>query len=77
MEALVVPMVKNVSANAGDIKKCRFDLVGGEIPWRGTQPPVFLPANPMDGVAWWAAESNGVAKKSNTTERARVPRCIL
>ena len=38
-------MVKNPFANAGDIKRCRFDPWVGKIPWRRKwQPtPVFLP----------------------------------
>ena len=38
-------MVKNLPANVGDIKRCRFDPCIGKIPWnRAWQPtPVFVP----------------------------------
>ena len=37
-------MVKNVTANAGDIKRLGFDPWVRNIPWRAWQPtPVFLP----------------------------------
>ena len=41
----MVLMVKNLPANAGDVKRCRFDSWVGKIPWkRAWQPtPVFLP----------------------------------
>jgi len=41
----MVLMVKNLPANAGDVKRCRFDSWLGKIPWkRAWQPtPVFLP----------------------------------
>ena len=45
-------------------KRCRFDSWVRKIPWRRTwQPtPVFLPKNPMDRGAWWAAV-HGLAKR--------------
>ena len=38
-------MVKNMLANAGDIKRCRFDPWVGKIPWKRAWQltPVFLP----------------------------------
>ena len=38
-------MVKNPPANAGDLKRCGFNVWVGKIPWRRKwQPtPVFLP----------------------------------
>ena len=44
-EALVV---KNPPPNAEDIKRCRFDLWVGKIPWRRVWQPilVFLPGKP-------------------------------
>ena len=41
----VVLVVKNLPANAGDVKRCGFDPWVGKIPWRRAwQPtPVFLP----------------------------------
>ena len=40
-----VPCLGNLPANAGDIKRCRFDPGIRKIPWRRAwQPtPVFLP----------------------------------
>ena len=39
----VVPAVKNLSANAGDVKRNGFDLWVGKIPWkRAWQPTVIL-----------------------------------
>ena len=41
----VALVVKSLPANAGDVKRLRFDLWVGKIPWRRAwQPtPVFLP----------------------------------
>ena len=41
----VALVVKNSPANAGDIKRCRFDPWVGKIPWRRAwlPTPVFLP----------------------------------
>ena len=41
----VVLVVKNLPTNVGDVKRCGFNPLVGEIPWRGAwQPtPVFLP----------------------------------
>ena len=40
-------MVKNLSANAGRLKRHRFDPWVRKIPWRRTQQPtpVFLPGD--------------------------------
>ena len=52
-------MVKNLPANAGDIKRRRFNPWGGTIPW---QPiPVFLPGE-SHGQRSLAGYSPGVAK---------------
>ena len=52
----VVLGVKNSSANAGRLKRCRFNPWVGKIPWRRAQQstPVFLPGESMDRGAWWA-----------------------
>ena len=38
-------VIKNLPANAGDIKRCRFDLRVRKIPWRRKWQPAleFLP----------------------------------
>ena len=53
----VVLVVKNQPANAGDVKRCRFDPWVGKIPWRRAwQPtPVFLP-----GESPWTEELGGL-----------------
>ena len=49
-------MVKNLSANAGDVKRHGFNPGVKKIPLRRAwQPtPVFCLENPMDRGAWWA-----------------------
>ena len=48
----VARVVKNPSANTGDIKRCVFDPWVGKIPWRRKwQPTPSCLGNPMD---WWA-----------------------
>ena len=63
-------VVKNPSANAGDIMRHRFDPWIGKIPWkRDWQPtPVFLPGKPhgwrsLVGYSPWGC------KESDTTEQ--------
>ena len=43
--SVVAQMVKNLPANAGDVR-CGFDLWVGKIPWKRARQhtPVFLPA---------------------------------
>ena len=45
----VALVVKNLPANAGDIKRCEFSPPVGKIPWRRAwQPtPVFLPGESL------------------------------
>ena len=45
----VVLVVKNLSANAGDIKRLGFDPWVGKIPWRRAwrPTPVFLPGESL------------------------------
>ena len=51
----VVLVVKNLAANAGDMRP-KFDPWPWEIPWRRAWPPtpVFCLENPVDRGAWWA-----------------------
>ena len=61
----VVPVVKNLPANAGDIKRRRFNPWGGTIPW---QPiPVFLPGE-SHGQRSLAGYSSQSGTGSDTTE---------
>ena len=52
----VVLVVGNLSDNAGDFKRLRFEPWEGKILWRRAWQPttVFLPGNPMDRGAWRA-----------------------
>ena len=45
MASQMVLVVKKLPAKGGDVKRCRFSLWVGKIPWRRAwQPtPVFLP----------------------------------
>ena len=62
-------VVKNPSANAGDIMRHRFDPWIGKIPWkREWQPtPVFLPGKPH-GQKSLAGHSAWGLKELDTTE---------
>ena len=42
--SLVVLVVKNLSASAGDLKRCEFN------PWVGKTPPGKGNGNPVDGI---------------------------
>jgi len=57
-------MVKNLPANAGDIKRCEFDPWVGKIPWRRAwQPtPVFLPGEFHRWRGAWRATVHVVTK---------------
>ena len=70
-------MVKNLPANAGNIKLHRFDPWVGKIPWRRKwQPtPVFLPGKSTDR-GDWRATVYGVAE-SDTTEHSTAQCTIL
>ena len=50
-------MVKNLPAQYRRQKRCQFSPWVGKIPWRRKWQPtlVFLPENPKDRRAWWAA----------------------
>ena len=62
----VVPVVKNSSANAGDIKRCWLDLwVRKEKDWQST--PVFLPGE-SHGQRSLAGYSPWGHKQLDTTE---------
>ena len=54
-------VLKNPLAKARDTA---FNLWVGKIPWRRKWQPtlVFLPGNPLDRGAWWAAV-HGVTKR--------------
>ena len=59
----VVPVLKNLAANAGDIKRCWFSLWVGKIPGGGNCNPFQYSCleNPMDREAWLATV-HGVAQ---------------
>ena len=65
----VAPLVKNLPANAGDIRDLVRSL-GGKISWRrawhGMATAVFLPGESMDRGAW-RATMHGVAKSQSET----------
>ena len=50
----VVLVVKNLPANAGDVRECGFDPWVGNIPWRREYQPTtgFLPGESHDRGAW-------------------------
>ena len=52
----VAPVVKNPPANAGSLKRGRFDPCVGKIPGGGHGNPFQFPCleNPMDRGIWWA-----------------------
>ena len=64
-------VVKNQPANAGDVKKCRFDAWNRKIPWSSKwQPaPVFLPWK-SDGQRSLADYSLWGCKELDMTEPA-------
>ena len=59
----VALVVKNLPANAGDVRH-GFDPWVRKIPWRRkwNPTPVFLLENPMEREAWWTAIVHGVTK---------------
>ena len=66
-------MVKNLPANAGNIRDARFDPWVWKIPWgRAWQPTlVSLLENPMDTGAWWAIVPR-VAQSQTQLKRLRM-----
>ena len=62
-------VVKNVSANTGDIRDAVSVPGSGRSPAGGHGHPLqdSCLGNPMDRGAWWATV-HGVSKESNTTE---------
>ena len=64
----MTPVVKNVTASAGDITRLRFDPWVRKIPWRARQPiPIFLPAE-SHGQRSLADYSPWGRRESDTTE---------
>ena len=63
-------MVKNLPANAGDIRDVGLIPVSGKSPGEGHGNPLQYPCleNPMDKGAWQAI-GHGLAKESDRTER--------
>ena len=47
-------MVKNVPANAGDVRDAGLILGLGRSPEEGNDNPLLCLENPMDRGAWWA-----------------------
>ena len=66
----MVLVVKNPSANAGDIRDRGLILGLGRFPGIGNGNPLQYSCmeNSMDRGAWWAADHR-VAKESDTTEQ--------
>ena len=66
---MVVLVVKNPPANAGDLRDVGSILGPGRSPGGGNGNPLQSSCleNPMDRGAWWATV-HGVAKESDTTE---------
>ena len=63
-------MVKNLPANAGDIKRCELNPWVGKIPWRAWQPtPVFFPGE-FQGQRNMAGYSPQGYKELDTTKAA-------
>ena len=54
-------MVKNVPANAGDVRDAGLILGLGRSPEEGNDNPLLCLENPMDRGAWWATD-HGVAE---------------
>ena len=65
----VVLVVKNLSASAGDLKRCEFNPWAGRVPWRRAwQPtPVLLPGESY-GQRSLVGYSPWGCKESDTTE---------
>ena len=66
-------MVKNPPANAGDIKRHRFNPWVGEIPWRRKWQPtaLFLPGESL-GQRTWQTTVPGVTKSQTQLENSPV-----
>ena len=72
-------MVKNPPANAGDIKRHRFNPWVGEIPWRRKWQPtaLFLPGESLgqrslvDYSPWGYKESDTTGKQSRSSSKSK------
>ena len=67
----VVLVIKNLPANAGDVRDLGSTPGMGRSPGGGNGNPLHYSCleNPMDGGAWWATV-HGSHKESDTTEHA-------
>ena len=63
-------MVRNISANLGDIRDTGLISGLGRSPREvhGNSPPVFLPGESMDRGAWWATVHR-MAKRQTQLKR--------
>ena len=63
----VALVVKNLTANAGDVREARSSPGLGRSPgeWHGNPLQYSCFQNPMDRRAWWATESD---TESDTTD---------
>ena len=70
--SLVVQVVKNPPANAGDLRNSGSTPGSGRSPGGGHGNPLQYSClgNPMDRGAWWAIVQRGGLKESDTTEAA-------
>ena len=65
----MVLVVKNLPANAGDVRDTRSIPVLGRFPGKGNGNPLWYSGleNPMDRGPWWATVLGGL-KELDTTE---------
>ena len=73
----VAVVVKNLSTNAEDIRKCRFNPWIGKIPWRATSSSILAwKKNPMDRGAWKAIVHR-VAKSQTQLRQLSTHRAVV
>ena len=70
---------KEPTANAGDIKRHRFDPWVGEISWRRAwqSTPVLLPGESHDRGAWWAIVHRVTKSQTQLKPHARTHICSI